>query len=152
MIKWTGIFLCAHTLQMFNFPLKTIQLVRTGISSVNMSVLWNGEKTDFFHTSRGLRQGDPLSPFLFVIYVERLSMLVNKAVSDNRWKFFDVCRRGPKIPHLMFADDLLLFAKTNTYQAKVITDIRSEFCRLSGQSISVGKFIAFAGGGATKRD
>lgn len=77
-------------------------------------------------------------------------MLINKAISENRWKTFDVCRRGPKIPHLMFVNDLLIFAKANMCQAKVITDIVVEFCWVSCQSISVRKFIAFAGGVVTR--
>lgn len=78
-----------------------------------MAVIWNGVKTEFFKTSRGLWHGDPLSPFLFVIYLKRLSMLINKAICDNVWKTFDVCREGPSIPHFLFVDDLLLFARAN---------------------------------------
>lgn len=68
-----------QTFQMFNFPQTIIKLINTCINSVRVIVLSNGEKTDSFSTSRGLRQGDPLLPFLFVICLERLSILINKS-------------------------------------------------------------------------
>lgn len=103
----------------------------------------------FFQNFSRVAQGDPLSPFLFVIYLERLSMQINRAVSDNIWKTIDVCRGGPSIPHLLFADDLLLFARANTKQEQLITTIIDDFCKYSSQSISIHKSVAFTGPGFT---
>lgn len=55
----------------------------------------------WFYPARGLRQGDPLSPYLFVIYLERLSLIITAAVNKSVWQTFDLFRGGPKISHLI---------------------------------------------------
>lgn len=131
-----------ETLELFGFPASCLRLIKNCISTSTLAVLWNGEKTDTFHPSRGLRQGDPLSPYL-VLYLERLSRLVAQAVELKRWKTFEVCRGGPIIPRLFFADDLLFFAKANLSQASVVQEIVQSFCQASGQRVSVDKSIVF---------
>lgn len=75
--------------------------------------------------------------------MERLSMPIQRVVGDGCWTPFPVCRNGPCIPNLFFADDLLLFVKTNSKQARVVKDVE-RFCCAAGQHISVAKSIAFA--------
>ena len=75
----------------------------------SLSVLWNDDTTQQFRLSRGIRQGDPLSPYIFVLCLERLSQLINQNVEDNRWKPFSVRRNELRISHLCFADDMFLF-------------------------------------------
>lgn len=65
------------------------------VSGPSMCILWNGEKSESFKPSRGLRQGDPLSPYLFVLCMERLCQLIEKAVEDKRWKPIRLSRGGP---------------------------------------------------------
>lgn len=125
-----------QTLHLFNFSPATIRLIHYCISMVNMSALWNRVKSEFFSTKRCIRQGDPLSTFMFVIYLERLPMIVNKVVREKRWQTFDVCKGGPKIPFLLFADDLLLFTKANEKQATVAMEITKNFCEVSCQCIN----------------
>ena len=57
----------------------------------------------------GLRQGDPLSPFLFLFCAEGLNALISKAACDGNIRGYSICRVGPRISHLFFADDCLLF-------------------------------------------
>ena len=80
-------FIC-QTLNLFKFPLRTIKLINTCIDSSSLAVMWNQEKLELFSPSHGLRQGDPLSPFLFVIYLERISFLISQTVHENKWKTF----------------------------------------------------------------
>ena len=81
-------------------------------STASFSILINGSSTGFFQRSRGLRQGDPLSPYLFVIGMEALSCLINRAVAGNYLSGIHVANgRGEdlSISHLLYSDDTLIF-------------------------------------------
>ena len=73
------------------------------------SVKINGKPKGHIVPSRGIRQGDPLSPYVFLLYAEGLSALIKKEVENGRLGGVAVCCRGPKISHLFFADDSLIF-------------------------------------------
>ncbi|GAU43217.1 hypothetical protein TSUD_301040 [Trifolium subterraneum] len=103
------------------------------------SILWNGSKTQAFTPVRGLRQGDPLSPYLFVLCMERLGAMINKQVNSSRWQPMQIIKNGTKLSHLFFADDVLLFAKANTSKAQVISEVLDNFCAASGLKISHAK-------------
>lgn len=90
------------------------------VAGPSMTILWNGEKTVPFKPSRGLRQGDPLSPYLFVICLERLCHLIGMAVDAKDWKPIKLSRGGPALSHICFADDLILFAEAYVAQIRVI--------------------------------
>jgi hypothetical protein len=86
------------------------------ISSVRFSVLVNGTPSGFFSSSRGLRQGDPLSPLLFVIVMEALSKLFTVVVPRSFLSGFSVGSGSNvmlNISHLLFADDTLVFCGAN---------------------------------------
>jgi len=74
-------------------------------------VLWNGNKLPPFKPTHGLRQGDPLSPYLFILCMEKLSVAINSAVNQGSWDPIQITNRGPQISHLLIADDVLLFTK-----------------------------------------
>ena len=82
----------------------------------SMCILWNGEKTESFKPERGLRQGDPLSPCLFMLCMERLCHLIDEAVGEKRWKPIRLSRGGPELSHICFADDLILFSEASVTQ------------------------------------
>ncbi|XP_072087958.1 uncharacterized protein [Arachis hypogaea] len=73
-------------------------------------------RLDSFTPRRGLRQGDPMSPYLFVLCMERLACYISHKVVEGVWKPVSVTRDGPKVSHLMFADDLLLFCQATKSQ------------------------------------
>lgn len=70
-----------------------------------------------FKPLRGLRQGDLLSPYLFVLCMERLCHLNEEAVEEKKWKPIFLSRGGPKLTHICFADDLILFAEASLAQS-----------------------------------
>lgn len=74
-----------ETLEYIGFPTYFITIVWHCISSPSMCFLWNGEALESFHPSCGIRQGGPLSPYLFVLCMERLSHLISLAVENNSW-------------------------------------------------------------------
>ena len=84
------------------FHHKWIGLMTECISSVSYSILINGEPHGNIQPSRGLRQGDPLSPYLFLLCAEGLHSLIKKAESNGDMQGVSLCRGGPKITHLFF--------------------------------------------------
>lgn len=104
-----------------------------------MQVLWNGEPTDTFTPSRGIRQGDPLSPYIFVLCMERLNQIIEESIIANKWQPIRASRNGPKLSNLCFADDIILFAEANIEQATIIHQCLQRFCSASGSKISYGK-------------
>jgi hypothetical protein len=93
------------------FAEQWILLVMICIQSVTYFVLLNGEPHGLITPSRGLRQGDPLSPYLFLLCAEGLSSLLRKADLDNTLHGVSVCRGGPKVSHLLFTNDSLIFCE-----------------------------------------
>lgn len=117
--------------------------IMTCVKGPSMTVLWNGEKTDPFTPSRGLRQGDPLSPYLFVLCLERLCHQIEFSVAQKDWKPISLSRGGPKLSHVCFADDLILFAEASVAQIKIIRKVLEKFCLASGQKVSLEKSKIF---------
>ncbi|QHO04624.1 LINE-1 retrotransposable element ORF2 protein [Arachis hypogaea] len=139
-LKWSFV---EDTLKDIGLPSNTIELILSCISSARMRVLWNGEELEEFKPTRGIRQGDPISPYIFVLCIERLSQLINCAVNHGFWKPIRIKRRGPALSHLCFADDLILFAEANMNQASVIKRCLNTFCESSGQTVSQEKTRIF---------
>jgi hypothetical protein len=101
--------------------------------------LVNGEPHGYIQPSRGLRQGDPLSPYLFLLCAEGLHSLIKKAEMDSDIQGISLCRRGPKITHLFFADDSLLFSKATPSACEKIQDILDQYEKASGQQVKRDK-------------
>ena len=91
------------------FPQLWISWIMACVTSAAASILINGSPTAPFKLHRGLRQGDPLSPFLFDLAVETLSLVIEKASGLGLWEGVAVSRGGPKITHLQYADDTIIF-------------------------------------------
>ncbi|XP_039054285.1 uncharacterized protein LOC120196582 [Hibiscus syriacus] len=103
----------------------------------------NGELIEPFQPSRGIRQGDPLSSYLFVICMERLAQEIALSVNQGRWKPIKLSRNGPDISHLFFVDDLILFAEVNNSHIRIIHNTINKFCNSSGQKVSLQKSNIF---------
>lgn len=131
------------TLQDIGLPCNFISLVWECISTSTMKVLWNGEALEEFSPSSGIRQGDPISPYLFVLCIERLFHLINAVVENKFWSPIQLSRGGPKLSHLAFADDLMLFSEASIEQVEIIGTILKLFCDSSGQKVSTEKTRVF---------
>ncbi|KAJ0938354.1 putative RNA-directed DNA polymerase [Helianthus annuus] len=109
------------------------------LSSARASVLVNGSPTFEFKCDKGMRQGDPLSPFLFVVAMEALSCLLNKAREVGVVSGISLPNDGPHLSHLFFADDALILGKWDASNALNIVRVLRCFYACSGLRINLGK-------------
>lgn len=121
------------------FPSQFTNLIIRCISCVNYQILINGKPSRSFSPERGLRQGDPLSPYLFILCADVLSGLLSQEAKRNKIHGFKVARRAPQISHLMFADDSLLFTRANPSEAESVMKILTTYQMASGQLINLDK-------------
>nr|KYP73210.1 hypothetical protein KK1_005825 [Cajanus cajan] len=89
-----------------------------GLKNSSISLLWNGSTLPSFVPSRGLRQGDPLSPYLFVFCMEHLALRISELLHEGLWKPIQLSPGGLPLSHLFFADDILLFCQASEDQAR----------------------------------
>jgi hypothetical protein len=108
------------------------------VTSVTYTVLVNGEPSNFFHRGRGLRKGCPLSPLLFILVMEGLSILLKKGKVAGKLTGVKVARIV-KILHLFFVDDVLIMTRANLQEWKEIAGILSSFVSASGLEINISK-------------
>ena len=112
------------------------------LSTVRFSILINGSPCGFFGSSRGLRQGDLLSPLLFVLVMEALGRMLDKAVHEGCLSGFSVGNsegRSLALSHLLFADDTLIFCDADLDQILILRMILIWFEVVSGLKINLGK-------------
>ncbi|WMV45632.1 hypothetical protein MTR67_039017 [Solanum verrucosum] len=103
------------------------------------SVIINGVRHGFFHSTRGLKQGDPLSPSLFILGAEILSRMLNMLHHHQRYKNFQMEIRGPQINHLSFADDIIIFSSTTRDTLQMIMKTLSTYESVYDQLINKEK-------------
>ena len=106
-------------------------------------MLVNGEPHGNFTPIRGLRQGDPLSPYLFLLCAKGLHSLIQQVEISGSIKGVSLCSVGPKVSHLFFADDSLLFCRANSQEASSIMEILKQYKEASGQQINREKIQLF---------
>lgn len=109
------------------------------ITTFSTAVLVNGTKTEFFNPSRGIRQGDPMSSYIFILCVEMLLTYINHQFDTRKWDAINLGYNCPPLSHLFFANDLVLVGKTNTKTCSTILMALNYFCKISGQSINYKK-------------
>ncbi|XP_059630124.1 uncharacterized protein LOC132273112 [Cornus florida] len=110
---------------------------------MSYSLVINGESGDTFVPQRGLRQDDPLLPYLFLLCTEGLSILLQDAERNHHIQGVSIGRGCEPINHLFFADDALLFCKANMSQALHLKTIISKYGSLTGQVVNFDKSSLF---------
>jgi len=108
------------------------------ITSVSLTIHLNGQKSPSFKGNRGLKQGDPLSPLLFVFSIEYLSRLLHRNSMHKGFKFHPNYNKL-RLNHLMFTNDLILFCKADTVSLKLTMNALQCFHSTSGYKANMAK-------------
>ncbi|KAL0454691.1 UNVERIFIED_CONTAM: putative mitochondrial protein [Sesamum latifolium] len=122
-----------------------VTLIMRCVTSVSFSFMLNGAPFRNLQPSRGLRQGDPLSPYLFLFYAEAFSSMLRKAEEVGTICGVRVCRSGPRITHLLFTDDTLIFCDANPETLQSVCGLFDKFERGSGLQVNYQKFACSVG-------
>ena len=107
------------------------------ISLVTYAIRINGKLSEPFTPLQGLRQGDPLSPYLFLLCAEGLSVLIKNAVSEGNME------GGPSISYLFFADDSIIFCKTTIEECDALQQVLNTYEQALGQQLNRAKTLFF---------
>jgi hypothetical protein len=121
------------------FAEQWVKLIMRCVCSVSYVILLNGSPLEVFYPSRGLRQRDPLSPYLFLMCAEGLSSLLSRASQDGQILGVPISARGVKLSHLFFADDSLLFCRVNFNEWGAVLNILQRYELASGQKLNSEK-------------
>ena len=105
-LNWTFI---QAVLRKLGFTSQWIHVVMQCITSVSYSILVQGEPSEMIHPTRGIRQGDPLSPYIFILCSETLSTLISDAVFSRRIKGLKMAPQAPTLHHLFFLQMIVWF-------------------------------------------
>jgi hypothetical protein len=138
-VEW--VFL-ENIMRKLGFHDRWISIMMAFVRSVRYQVRFNSEDTDMFVPTRGLRQGDPLSPYLFLLCAEGLSSLLSYeevgGIDGVR-----VCRNAPSVSHLIFVDDSLILMKADMTNATSLQHVLDTYCANYGQMVSLAKSSIF---------
>jgi hypothetical protein len=121
------------------FAERWIQLMMACVRSVKYQVRFNSEETEMFVPTRGLRQGDPLPPYLFLLCADGLSSLLLYEEEVGGIDGVRVCRNAPSVSHLLFTDDSLILVKADMNNETFLQQVLDTYCANFGQLVSVAK-------------
>jgi hypothetical protein len=124
------------TLITMGFHISLVETIMKCISSVSYSILVNGHPSPHFKPHRSIRQGDLLSPYLFILCADVFSRMLSNKQDQSLINGLAI---APKISHLFFADDSIIFCKANKAEATQLKEVFEEYQRISGQKINMDK-------------
>ena len=125
------------------FSKKWIERMMTCVTTTSFSILLNGKPYGNVLPSRGIRQGDLLSPYLFLLCAEGFTSLLAKAENDGKIHGASICRGASKVSNLLFADDSLLFCKATRNKVEVISKVLQTYANASRLCINLEKSSVF---------
>jgi len=126
-------------LRRLGFHNKWISWIMACVSSVSYSFPIKGSPKGRMIPSQGLRQGDPLSPYLFILCTEVLSGLCQRVQENGQLPVIKVANGSPLINHLLFADDTMFFCRSNQKSCNRLMDTINRYGEASGQVINFNK-------------
>ncbi|WOK96358.1 hypothetical protein Cni_G05065 [Canna indica] len=136
--KWRAVY---KILNLMSFPEELIRWIKCCIEEISFSCYFNGEISRRFKSFRGIRQGDPLSPYLFIIMEEAISVMTRDYCSKKRMTPYHI--KDTTISHQLFADDIVFAIKGNDKSCKGLKKILENYCAAIGQKINREKSEIF---------
>lgn len=140
-LNWDFLF---DLLRIQGFHQKFIGWLKACISSSMVSVKVNGALEGYFNCSSGLKQGDPISPYLFVLAMEALSVCINLETQSPQFRFHSRTKNA-EISHLIFADDVMLFCYGDNDSVSAMLRAVNRFAEMSGLVTNPAKCVTFFG-------
>ncbi|XP_059441952.1 uncharacterized protein LOC132174291 [Corylus avellana] len=135
-----------YSLHCYGFPEKFLRWIKECITSPRFSICLNGTLVGYFEGKKGLRQGDSLSPYLFVLAMEVFArIMADHTKAGSGFKFHPKCLKL-KLTHLCFADNLLIFSAASLRPTNIIKAALFEFEELSGLKANAAKSSVFCSG------
>ncbi|CAH9104768.1 unnamed protein product, partial [Cuscuta epithymum] len=134
-----------NVLRGLGFPDRFVGWIMECVSITSFSISLNGVLHGFFNGKRGIRQGDPMSPLLFVLCLEYFSRLITKRVNESKFNYHPMCGTLG-ITHLAYADDFMLFLRGDKYSIEILVNSFKEFGDVSGLRVNHQKSNIFVGG------
>ena len=125
------------------FSTKWVNLIMLCVTSVTYSIRINGKPHGHITPTRGLRQGNPISPFLFLFCAEGLSALLTQATMNGAIQGVAACPRGPRISHLFFADDNIIFCRATSDDCAHLEQILETYEHATSQQLNREKTSLF---------
>ncbi|KAI0530847.1 hypothetical protein KFK09_000395 [Dendrobium nobile] len=125
-----------QVLKWYGFPTLFSNLLMECVVDVRFSIIINGRNSNWICAKSGFRQGCPLSPYLFIMCSQLLSNSLEKRGKDLGIR---ISPKGPRITHLLYADDVLIFSHVSITLAKELKKIVEEFCKWTGQRVNINK-------------
>ena len=125
------------------FQEEWIRLIMMCVTIVSYSVLINGEPKGKIIPTRGLRQGDPISPYLFLLYAKGLMAMLRRDEREGLISGISVCREAPRISHLLFANDCIIFCEASSREGNRVLKVLDDYERESGQKLNREKTSLF---------
>ena len=132
-----------RVMEKMGFHEKWISLNMQCISIVSYSVIINGTVNGCIHPTRGLRQGDLLSPYLFILCADGFSSLIKDMARNQVLSGISICRGCPMVLHLFFANDSLLFCKATDRECRKLVEILELYEAALGQKVNTNKSSVF---------
>nr|XP_025703912.1 uncharacterized protein LOC112805796 [Arachis hypogaea] len=128
-----------EALKAFGFHQEWVKLIMECIRSVTYKFKINGALTKEIIPQRGLRQGDPLSPYLFILASEIFTILMDNALNKKIISGVKLAPKAPIITHLLFADDCIIFSGAEEEEIYQLVQILNQYTSASGQVINLEK-------------
>ncbi|XP_021722577.1 uncharacterized protein LOC110690060 [Chenopodium quinoa] len=128
-------------LKAYGFPERWLQMIQQCLATVSYKSLINGTTSETFKPRCGLRQGDPISPYLFLFCMDIFSRMLHLGHDLKLFQGIKLSRRSPTISHLFFADDALIFFRPSSTTCTNIIQIIQRFTKISGEQLNLSKSL-----------